>query len=139
MAWYGYRTLVNHRPDLSRLDCLSLLRRHATHVGRLAMLDENERVEIYPMYYRLVGEDVVLAVQAPLVDGLTRRSVCFEIEDMEPSTLRGWSVVVHGIPERSEDPYPEELPDVLSLRRWIPPDSVYLRLPVEEVIGRRLG
>ena len=132
--------------DLSRRDCLELLRQN--EVGRVAFVTD-AGVRIVPVNYAVrseseLGVEVLefrttssseLAVHAPGTE------VAFEVDHVEPSTRSGWSVVVHGecrrdlerfgettrLSEQSADPW-------ASGRR-----PMVLALPVRRATGKVVG
>lgn len=83
--------------ELSPDECLGYLR--ANDVGRIAVIHEG-RPFVFPINYRLVE-----TADAPLLAIRTRPgnvidvaddSVAFEVDGIDPSHQRGWSVLVQG-------------------------------------------
>jgi len=98
---------------------------------------------ILPVNYSVVGEAVVFRTSATgVVAGHDWAApVAFEIDHVDYADHKGWSVVATGRAERVEDG------DQLALirRTWEPRPwaggdrPLYVRLPWEELSGRRLG
>jgi uncharacterized protein len=87
------------RPDvlevLSEAQCRELLASRG--IGRIAFSIDGES-EIFPVNYAADGAVVVFrtAVEAQL-QGAVMRRVAFEVDDWDPVTQVGWSVVVKGV------------------------------------------
>jgi nitroimidazol reductase NimA-like FMN-containing flavoprotein (pyridoxamine 5'-phosphate oxidase superfamily) len=83
--------------DLRRLDrteCLALLASH--EVGRVAVLDGGTPT-ILPINYALDGEAVVFRTDPGLkLSAGPRAPASFEVDDIDPVTRSGWSVIVAG-------------------------------------------
>jgi nitroimidazol reductase NimA-like FMN-containing flavoprotein (pyridoxamine 5'-phosphate oxidase superfamily) len=83
--------------ELSEPECLALLRANA--VGRIAVIHEG-RPFIFPINFRLVevgGAPLVVVRTRPgdVID-LADDAVAFEVDGIDPSHQRGWSVLVQG-------------------------------------------
>jgi nitroimidazol reductase NimA-like FMN-containing flavoprotein (pyridoxamine 5'-phosphate oxidase superfamily) len=95
---------VDERRGIEPLDqqtCLRLLA--SKEVGRLAFLSAG-RPQILPVNYVLDGDAVVFASgSGAKLWGATRSEVAFEVDDTEPLTRSGWSVIVHGLPQEVTD------------------------------------
>jgi nitroimidazol reductase NimA-like FMN-containing flavoprotein (pyridoxamine 5'-phosphate oxidase superfamily) len=81
--------------SLTESECIDLLATH--HVGRLAVV-ARERPLIFPVNYAL-GDRIVAIRTADGTKLAAARNahVAFEIDGYDPSTGRGWSVVVQGV------------------------------------------
>lgn len=124
---------------LSEEQCRVLLVRRS--LGRISFTVD-DRPEIFPVNYSTDGSAIVFrtADGTRLLESVKRR-VAFEIDDWDPETGIGWSVVVKGIAEEITsgiDPFAESLRNrpVVPLapgkrERWI---AVY----PSEMSGRRL-
>jgi nitroimidazol reductase NimA-like FMN-containing flavoprotein (pyridoxamine 5'-phosphate oxidase superfamily) len=80
---------------LTEDECLAMLQR--TKYGRVAVVNDQGRPEIFPVNFVLHGRTVafatgseVLATRAPL------GHVAFEADIIDPTTREGWDVVVAG-------------------------------------------
>ena len=80
-------------PDM---ECVRLLR--ANDVGRIAVVDREARPLIFPINY-FFDEGVVLfrTAAGTKLDLAPGMHVAFEIDDWDPGTGVGWSVLVRGI------------------------------------------
>ncbi len=81
--------------ELSRDECLARLQSH--QLGRLAV-SEGALPRILPVNYAMDCANVVFRTQqGGLLDRTCRNTiVAFEIDDFDPATQTGWSVVVVG-------------------------------------------
>ena len=101
-------------------------------VGRLAFAGESGPT-VRPVNFTIVESDVVLRV-APhgSVRAACGQEVAFEVDDLDPLTRSGWSVLAEGELEETHhgpDPEPWPTPD---------PDAVAVRVRVRRWSGRRL-
>lgn len=125
--------------ELSRSECETLLRRGV--VGRAAMATPTGP-HIMPLNYAVCGSSVVVCTTPYSMLGTYGRDsmLAFEVDHFEHPRQRGWSVVVRGRAEAVEDQ--EELRTLVTTlpRPWAAGRrSLYLRIPLTEVTGRRLG
>jgi nitroimidazol reductase NimA-like FMN-containing flavoprotein (pyridoxamine 5'-phosphate oxidase superfamily) len=124
---------------LSSEECLEFLR--ANGVGRIAVLHEG-RPFVFPVNYRLVEvsdkPQLVIRTRPGNVIDLAEDAVAFEIDGIDPSHQRGWSVLVQGslhhvagdatLLETHFDP-----------ASWIVDDGgAWLAIEAESITGRRL-
>ena len=125
--------------ELSRSECETLLRRDV--VGRVAIATPTGP-HVMPLNYSVTDGSVVLCTTPYSLLGTYGRDsmLAFEIDHFEHARQRGWSVVVRGRAEPVGDPA-----DLARLVRLLPRPwaagrrSLYLRIPLTEVTGRRLG
>ena len=125
--------------ELSRSECETLLRRDV--VGRVAIATPTGP-HVMPLNYSVTDGSIVLCTTPYSLLGTYGRDsmLAFEIDHFEHARQRGWSVVVRGRAEPVEDPA-----DLARLVRLLPRPwaagrrSLYLRIPLTEVTGRRLG
>ncbi|KRF36821.1 pyridoxamine 5'-phosphate oxidase family protein [Nocardioides sp. Soil805] len=125
--------------ELSRSECETLLRRGV--VGRVAVAAPSGP-HIVPMNYSVIDGSVVVCTTPYSLLGTYGRDslLAFEIDHIEHARQRGWSVVVRGRAEPVEDP--DELSTLVRIlpKAWAAGRrSLYLRIPLSEVTGRRLG
>lgn len=130
------------RNDLEVLDrrtCLELLRRHPTHIGRLALQVDGD-IAVLPVNYRLDGEDVVFATNpGSKLDAAHRRDrVAFEVDAVDVAWEEGWSVLLQGRPSIVRDEDERARLTGRGLRAWVGPRSNVVRLTVDTVTGRRI-
>jgi nitroimidazol reductase NimA-like FMN-containing flavoprotein (pyridoxamine 5'-phosphate oxidase superfamily) len=129
-------------PWLERLsdeECLSLLR--ANEVGRIAVVHDG-RPLIIPINYRLieVSDVVVLAIHtrpSNVID-LADDAVAFEVDGIDPSHQRGWSVLVQGSLRHDREELGPLEPHAES-ESWIPEGrTTRLTIVPARISGRRL-
>ena len=125
--------------ELSRSECETLLRRGV--IGRVAIATPTGP-HVMPLNYSVSGSSVVVCTTPYSMLGTYGRDsmLAFEIDHFEHPRQRGWSVVVRGRAEAVEDP--DELRNLVRVlpRPWAAGRrSLYLRIPLTEVTGRRLG
>lgn len=124
---------------LTRTECLELL--GETGVGRVAFTGASGP-QIYPVNY-LVDNETVVVRTAPytrLAEHATGQ-LAFEVDDLHPESLRGWSVLVVGSSLPVDDP-----DEAATLRRserlqpWADgPRNLFLRITPREITGRRIS
>ena len=79
---------------LDRDECLALVRHQP--VGRIAIVDGSHPL-VFPVNYLLDGDDVVFRTgEGTKLDLAQRAPVCFEVDEIDPATRGGWSVMIHG-------------------------------------------
>ncbi|HEY0904483.1 MAG TPA: pyridoxamine 5'-phosphate oxidase family protein [Acidimicrobiales bacterium] len=125
---------------LSRDKCLELLR--SAIVGRV-VFGVPEGPRIVPVNYTTVGDAIVFRTTADSLLGqhAVGAPLAFEIDELDYSDHKGWSVVALGVGELVED-----LAELSSASGFWNPKPwaggsrlLYVRLPWTEVSGRRLG
>jgi nitroimidazol reductase NimA-like FMN-containing flavoprotein (pyridoxamine 5'-phosphate oxidase superfamily) len=124
---------------LSRDECLRLLR-EAT-LGRVGITVDALPV-ILPVNYRLLGDRIVFRTSpGTKLDAATRNAiVAFEVDDIEPVSHSGWSVVVVGTAREVTDPDDVEELAHANIPRWAPSTSErVVEVSTELVTGRRIG
>ena len=98
---------------------------------------------IFPVNYSVIRESVVFRTtdDGEVANHEWGAPMVFEVDHVDYSDHRGWSVVATGIGVRVEDPV--ELATIM--RKWDPSPwaggsrEFYVRLVWEELTGRRLG
>jgi hypothetical protein len=120
--------------ELDADECLRLLGTAA--VGRLAVSVPTDSPLVVPVNYVLVGRTILFRSGfGTKLRALASRPVSFEVDDHDPATRTGWSVLVRGrareARERDVDP---PLPEP-----WVPDDKPYLvQLEIRSLTGRRI-
>ena len=81
--------------EIAEEECLELLGR--TGFGRVALVDKEHRPLIVPINFSLTPEGIAIRTDAgtSLEQGSQHR-VALEVDDVNPSTHEGWSVLVRG-------------------------------------------
>jgi len=119
-------------------ECLRLL--ESAHLGRIGVTSGALPL-IFPVNYRLDGRDLLFrtAVGTKL-DVATRGTiVAFEVDDFDPLSHAGWSVVVTGRARRLPPDEALERAARTPVARWAPgPDDSIVAVALDVVSGRRL-
>ncbi|HUZ21310.1 MAG TPA: pyridoxamine 5'-phosphate oxidase family protein [Acidimicrobiales bacterium] len=125
--------------ELSHEECLELLARH--DFGRIAVLLDQHQPDIFPVNYRLDGENIVF--RSSTGTKLTHASldrVAFEVDERD-SSGGAWSVVVKGVAREIT----EALDPVSVRERNLPIETPlsrggdhFVRIVPRAVTGRRL-
>jgi nitroimidazol reductase NimA-like FMN-containing flavoprotein (pyridoxamine 5'-phosphate oxidase superfamily) len=133
---------VDARSRLEVMDwdeCLAAM--SGAQVGRLAVVHTGGPM-IYPVNFVLDGADVVFRSDpGSKVEGGLRSPVCFEVDQLDPQTREGWSVVITGrleqvLPDR-RDEWARTLQ--LPLEAWSGPKLDLFRIVANRITGRRVG
>lgn len=119
--------------------CMALLK--GQYIGRLAFVEAGEPV-ILPVNYAVFGDSIVFRTSfGGKLDAAGHvRPAAFEVDDIEETYQRGWSVLVKGtlydVTDRATLDELEELP----LRPWVRhvEHPFWVRLVPNEVTGRRI-
>jgi nitroimidazol reductase NimA-like FMN-containing flavoprotein (pyridoxamine 5'-phosphate oxidase superfamily) len=125
---------------LSAQECLELLRENV--VGRIAFVADG-RPAVLPVNYRLVetagisaGTYIALRTRPGNVIDHASMAVAFEIDGIDPSYRRGWSVLVRGTLYHVDSPGLRERFDP---RTWLAAErDAWLVIHPDEITGRRL-
>ena len=125
--------------ELSRRECIELLR--ADVVGRIAFVHEASPI-VLPVNYRLVEttSGVLLALRTRPGNVIDRapRAVAFEIDRIDRSHERGWSVLVRGT-LRHLDAHAPSVRAQFDPVPWMPAGrDAWLVIEPGEITGRRL-
>lgn len=129
-----------HAEQLSPAECSDLLKQ--TSIGHIVFVDEKGPVAL-PVNYGLAVEQIVFRVESQ--SSFRKRlenSVAFEVDQIDPDSGSGWSVLVRGLAR--EIPI-EEVPALVKLmkekspRPWaVGVHSVWVVIEPREVTGLRL-
>jgi nitroimidazol reductase NimA-like FMN-containing flavoprotein (pyridoxamine 5'-phosphate oxidase superfamily) len=111
-------------------------------VGRVALCTP-AGPRIFPVNYSVVSEAVVFRTSpyGVIANHDWSAQIAFEVDHIDYEDHKGWSVVATGVGERVEDD--DELMQIK--RTWDPRPwaggsrSLYVRLPWDELTGRRIG
>ncbi|GAA4756698.1 pyridoxamine 5'-phosphate oxidase family protein [Actinomycetospora chibensis] len=125
--------------ELDRTECLRLLGR--LQVGRMVFTDQTMPV-VHPVNFSLDGDDVIMRTSGggKLAAAVSRGTVAFEADELDPDTCTGWSVVVVGHAEIVND-----IDELVALaepadRPWAPGRTAHvIRIRAERMTGRRLA
>lgn len=133
------RSVDRHGLEILPLgECLELLRE--TRVGRVAVMAEGAPV-ILPVNHIVVGTQVVFRTSlGHKLDAADRhRPVAFEVDDFDPATRTGWSVVVRGRIETVDEDLTAAHLETHGLETWAADARDWVRIVPDEVTGRRLA
>ncbi|MDQ2723889.1 MAG: pyridoxamine 5'-phosphate oxidase family protein [Actinomycetota bacterium] len=122
---------------LSRAECLRLLASRS--VGRVAV-SRHALPAILPVSYRLAGEEVVFGAGATHATETRNVVLAFEVDDVDPVTRRGWSVVAVGLAHQVVVVDPEEKDAmVVDPDPWVGAlETPLIQLSTDRLTGRRL-
>lgn len=123
---------------LSREECLQLLRtaslgRIGVSVGALPM--------VLPVNFRLVGDRIVFRTgRGTKLDAAVENAVvAFEVDDMDPMSHTGWSVVATGLASEVTDPAEVTALEAAGLPHWAKGiDGRVVAVSMDLLSGRRL-
>jgi nitroimidazol reductase NimA-like FMN-containing flavoprotein (pyridoxamine 5'-phosphate oxidase superfamily) len=122
--------------EMAREECFELL--SAEVLGRIGFNDDLGPV-VLPVNYRIHGESVVIATgwSTSIARCAIGRTIALEVEQLDPLSESGWSVLVRGKAELlSHDAQPE--PNARP-RPWADGQRpLLIRIVPEVVTGRRL-
>lgn len=124
---------------LDRDECLALIRHQ--QVGRLAIVSAGHPL-VFPVNYRVDGEDIVFRTGAGTkLEAAQRSAVCFEVDEVDPVSRGGWSVMVHGRLEEvtaSDGPQYERV-RASEVTPWADaPKDHFMRVVSRSITGRRI-
>jgi nitroimidazol reductase NimA-like FMN-containing flavoprotein (pyridoxamine 5'-phosphate oxidase superfamily) len=126
-----------HLDELGLDECYELLQSRS--LGRLAFIVEG-KPRILPLNYGIHQGSVVFRTgYGNLLDMVHQKDVAFEVDDGDPATHTGWSVIVHGVAEEIWRPEELDIARQLPLRPWAPGDrDHYVRILSTQITGRRV-
>jgi uncharacterized protein len=122
---------------LSHRECVTLM--SGAQIGR-AVFTERALPAVVPVNFIVYDDAVVMCTAADtrLAAAATRGVLAFQVDDIDPVTRSGWSVVVVGVAELVDDVV-EQANVHLLLQPWAPGrNEVFVRLPLKVVTGRRI-
>ena len=131
----------SHIEVIDRDECVRLLRTQV--VGRIAFVSGRD-ADVLPVNYALDGDAVVLATATgSKLWSAERGPVAFEVDDTDPATRSGWSVVVHGLAQEITEldaPGLVARLRALPLNPWAGGERPHLvRIAPQTITGRRVG
>jgi hypothetical protein len=121
--------------DLGVPECLRLLR--SVPVGRM-VFTEGALPAVHPVDFVMSGADVVLRTgRGPKLDSALRGDVvAFEVDEVDPATRTGWSVLVVG---HASVVGGEAFDHLLPRPSGLDGDPFAIRIAGERITGRRVG
>ena len=123
---------------LSTNECLDLLRSRT--FGRVAV-QIGDAPAILPVNDALLNDEVVFRTDpgTKLSAALMRTMVAFEVDDTDPITRGGWSVLVVGYSEEIRDRATRARVDALGLEPWVTEGLDFVvHIRTRTITGRRL-
>lgn len=123
---------------LSEQDCRGLLRE--ARVGRVAV-SLGEVPAVFPVNYMLAGDEIWLftAEGTKLRAATANATVTFEVDEIDPFTETGWSVIVVGQARERVEPSVVLGAKRAGLRSWATGDRFHLvAIAMDFVSGRRI-
>jgi hypothetical protein len=136
------RVVIRDRKGLrvmGRAECLDRLRLRS--FGRVGV-SIGALPTVLPVNYRVVDESIVFRTGAgtKLQAASSGTVVAFEIDDHDPITHSGWSVVAVGPAQVVEDPAILERYERIGIPQWAAgADDRFVAIEAELVFGRELG
>ncbi|MEV0976416.1 pyridoxamine 5'-phosphate oxidase family protein [Streptomyces sp. NPDC049915] len=125
--------------ELNRDECLRLLTK--VPVGRIVHTG-NALPAVLPVNFCLDGDGAVLvrtSAASELARAVGGSVVAFEVDEIDPTSFAGWSVVVTGRATVVDDPAGRERLVRTGPRPWAPSvDGAFIRIDTELVTGREL-
>lgn len=120
--------------DIPREECLRLLAMFS--VGRLAVATPEASPLVVPVNFVLDRDVVVFRSDAgEKIFQLRGNRVSFQIDQIDPSSRTGWSVLVQGV---AYEATPAEV-EHLRLEPWAPGDKAHwVRILPDAITGRRI-
>ena len=127
--------------ELGREECLELLAQGS--FGRVAVSGAAATPSIRPVNYAFdeASQSVVFVTAhgSKLNALLGSGRAAFEIDDVDPATRTGWSVIVVGVAERISNPMETRRLEKLELESWAPGSKPHwVRIRAWTVSGRRI-
>lgn len=121
-------------------ECYDLLA--SQEVGRIGVNAEHYPL-IIPVNYGMDGRTLVIRTHpGTTLSAAEHANVTFEVDEIDPRTRSGWSVLVRGLAEQLTSRHGAEMV-LRTLARGVPPWApgdygIWLRLIPQEVSGRRI-
>jgi uncharacterized protein len=137
------KTLTSNSPYVDQLThhvCRSLLQSH--RLGRVAFINDEGLPTIFPVNYRLNGDEVVIRTDhGELYNGSAAHQVAFEVDDYDDATRTGWSVLVRGFARdvTESDDLLYEMAVFDEPFPWAPGErNAILAIPIDRISGRQI-
>jgi nitroimidazol reductase NimA-like FMN-containing flavoprotein (pyridoxamine 5'-phosphate oxidase superfamily) len=134
----AYPATVVHLVELDEAECLRLLARGM--IGRVVLTD-SALPAAQPVTYLLDGEEVLFRTGggSKLAAAAQGAVVAFEVDEIDPSTRQGWTVL--GVGEAYEVLVPRRLAELAERMPapWAPGRTAHtIAVPLQRLTGRRL-
>ncbi len=115
-------------------------RLQAGHVGRVVFVDGDRPVAL-PVNYCIFDRDIVFrtAASSSVLASSYAGHVSFQIDDIDEHQRAGWSVLATGSVQRADGQTELRALQEIGVDPWVEgPRTLYLRLVVRSITGRRL-
>ena len=119
--------------------CVDLLRTRS--FGRLS-LSVNALPVIEPVYFSMVGNNVVVRTHRDswLATSTENAVVAFEVDELDPATGWGWSVLVQGLAIDASATTVARLDDISLPADWLHPVALqHFEISTDRISGRHLS
>jgi nitroimidazol reductase NimA-like FMN-containing flavoprotein (pyridoxamine 5'-phosphate oxidase superfamily) len=124
--------------EIPEADCLEILEQH--NLGRIAVVIDGQP-QIFPVNYAMSGRIVALRTgSGTKLYHAPGSKVCFEIDEYDPSTGAGWSVMVPGVAVDATDAFDDVSWAARAAVPWpLAPGAKPFRIAIEptQITGRR--
>jgi nitroimidazol reductase NimA-like FMN-containing flavoprotein (pyridoxamine 5'-phosphate oxidase superfamily) len=123
---------------LDPAECLRLL--GSASLGRIGLSSDALPV-VLPVNFALVDDQIVIRTRrGTKLAAATRNSiVAFEVDQLDPCSGVGWSVMVQGLAREVTDPEDLAAAHAAPLSRWIDPhDGRHVGISIDVISGRRV-
>lgn len=126
-------TQTEQLQEIDARECWELLA--GGTVGRIGVIVEG-RPEIFPVNYSLDASESVIIRTAigTKLEAAVNHHVVFEVDEIDPDLLSGWSVVVHGVAHHTGRVAEGRNP----LKPWRDDTPYLLRIAASSLSGRRI-
>lgn len=127
---------TRHREQLEEIDAGESWELLAgQQLGRIGVVVRG-RPEIFPVNYSLDASNSVIIRTAvgTKLEAAVNHHVVFEVDQVDPDLLNGWSVVVHGVAHQTG----RVLEGTRPLRPWRENTPYLLRIATTSISGRRI-
>lgn len=123
---------------LSEAECRALLA--TAEIGRV-VISLGALPAALPVTYRLIGDAIVFRTSdgTKLTAAVDQAVVAFEVDELDPATRSGWSVLIVGTSRVVTDP--EELAELAEagVHSWlVEQPKHYVKIDMRQISGRRL-
>lgn len=126
--------------ELSEGECLELLAEH--HFGRIGVISGG-RPLIFPVNYVFASGRVAIRTDpGTKLASATLDHVAFEIDEADPASRSGWSVLLQGVAHDATDALDlgSEALRTFPVEPWAPgAKASWIRIDPHSITGRRIG
>jgi nitroimidazol reductase NimA-like FMN-containing flavoprotein (pyridoxamine 5'-phosphate oxidase superfamily) len=124
--------------EIPEADCLEILEQHS--LGRIGVVIDGQP-QIFPVNYAMNGRIVAFRTgSGTKLSNAPGSKVCFEIDEYDPATGTGWSVMVQGVAVDATDAFDDVSWAARAAAPWpLVPGANPFRVAIEpsHITGRR--